>query len=186
MLKPILWKDISRGEKGVKAISMLAGILIGLAIAGVAIPITYGVITHSWAQTTTTRTMTGCEDCASHHHGYAARPAEHGIGNCNGNCERERDRDYLKNTTTMAGKIISVDPDNGTLTLDTGDKTIDIVVHGRWSDGVNIIHYSDLLSKLSTGTTANITIITCHDDIHALKIIVDNQEYYMVRGHAHH
>ncbi len=170
-----------------KALSMLAGILIGLAIAGVAVPITYGVITHSWTQTTTIHTMTGCEDCAPHHNGYAARPAEHGIGNCNGNCDRERDRDYLNNTAMVTGTIVSVDPDNGTLTLDTGAKTIDIVVRGRWSDGKNIINYSDLLSKLSTGTTANITIIiTCHDDIYALKIIIDNQEYYMLRGHLHH
>ena len=87
----------------------------------------------------------------------------------------------------MTGTIVSVDPDNGTLTLDTSDRTIDIDIHGRWSDDENIIHYSDLLSKLSTGTTANITIIiTCHEDIHAIKIIVDNQEYYMIRGHAHH
>ncbi len=168
-----------------KAISMLAGILIGLAIAGVAVPVTYGVITHSWAQTTT-HTMNGCEDCASHHE-YMAKHSEHVTGSCNGSCERDRDRDYLRNATVVTGTIVSVDPDNGTLVLDTGDKTIDIVVHGRWSDGENIIHYNDLLSKLSTGTTSNITIIvTCHDDIHALKIIVNNQEYYMLRGHAHH
>ena len=90
MLKPILWKNICRGEKDVKAISMLAGVLIGLAIAGAVIPTTYGVITHGWVQTTTIHTMTGCKDCTSRHHEWVARPAEHGISECNGNCDRER------------------------------------------------------------------------------------------------
>ncbi len=168
-----------------KAVSMLAGILIGLAIAGVAVPVTYGVITHSWAQNTA-HTMNGCEDCASHHE-YMAKHSEYVHSGCNGNCDRDRDRDYLRNATVVTGTIVSVDPDNGTLVLDTGDKTIDIIVHGKWSDGENVLNYSDLLSKLTTGTTANITIIiTCHGDIHAIKIIVDNQEYYMVRGHTYH
>ena len=168
-----------------KAVSMLAGILIGLAIAGVAVPVTYGVITHSWAQNTA-HTMNGCEDCASHHE-YMAKHSEYAHGSCNGICDRDRDRDYLRNTTVVTGTIVSVDPNNGTLVLDTGDKTIDIIVHGKWSDGENVLNYSDLLSKLTTGTTANITIIiTCHGDIHAIKIIVDNQEYYMVRGHTYH
>ena len=186
MLKPILSEDISRGEKGMKAISMLAGILIGLAVVGLAVPVTYGVLTHAWTPTTTTHDMTECENCGEHH-GPMARPAEHCRGECNGNCDRDRMHEYLNNTSTVTGTIISIDPDNGTLTLSTDNKTIEIIVHGRWSDGENIMCYTDLLSKLSTGTTATITIIdTCHDEIHALKIVVDNQEYYMLRGHVHH
>ena len=188
MLKEMLVRANDRGGKGVKALSMLAGILIGLAIAGLAVPITYSVVTHSWAPTTEAHHPEGCSDCGEHH-GPRAMEAEHQAGQCNGDCIHDRDRlhEYLNRTTIVTGTIVSEDPDNGTLILQTSNGTITIVVLGRWSDGENIITYSELLSKLPVGAEAKITVInTCHDTIHALKIDLDGQEYVMLRGPEHH
>ena len=188
MLKEIKRRPHGRGEKSVKALSMLAGILIGLAVAGLAVPLTYSVVTHSWAPTTEAHHPQGCSDCGEHH-GPRAMESEHQAGQCSGDCSHDRDRmrEYLNRTTMVTGKIVSKDPDNGTLILQTSKGDITIIVRGRWSDGENIISYSDLLSKLPAGAEAKITIInTCHDTIHALKIIVDGQEYVMLRGPEHH
>jgi len=158
---------------------MLAGILIGLVMAGLAIPLTYGIITHNWIPATGTYHLQRCFECCEHCNAPIME-TEHQGGQCICACNHDWEKccECCNRTTVVFGTITSKDPNNGILMLKTNNGTLKILVLGRWSDGENIITYYELLSKLQVGDKAEITIIsTLHNTVHALKIDVDCHEY---------